>query len=165
MPSTIATFYILRKWVQGELEIPIFNTFKEVYKKEFINTNKCGIVFLAIFTFLAFDLAVLYRIEAIYSTILYVLVMAVLFFVSMSFMYFFPTYVHFKLTNKEYVKNSFVVALSSPYQTLLILIGFGLLYYIVQSNAGLIMYFFMVIPGYWVMNVAYKRFLQLQRSM
>ncbi|MDU4936768.1 MAG: DUF624 domain-containing protein, partial [Peptostreptococcaceae bacterium] len=35
MPSTVATFYILRKWIQGELEIPIFSTFKETYKKEF----------------------------------------------------------------------------------------------------------------------------------
>ena len=46
MPSTVATFYILRKWVQGNFDIPIFKTFKDVYKKEFINSNKCGFVFL-----------------------------------------------------------------------------------------------------------------------
>lgn len=165
MPSTVATFYILRKWVKGDFDFNILKTFKETYKKEFINSNKCGVVFFVIFAFLAFDLNVLYKIEALYSTILYAIVMAVLFFVSMSFVYFFPTYVHFKSSNKEYIKNSFVIALSSPFQTILILIGFGLLYYIVKSNGGLLMFFAIVVPGYWVMHVLHKRFLQLQRSM
>lgn len=165
MPSTVATFYVLRKWVKGDFDFNIFKTFKSVYKDEFINSNKCGFVFFIIFAFLAFDLNVLYKIEALYSTILYAIVMAVLFFVSMTFIYFFPTYVHFKSSNKEYIKNSFVLALSSPFQTILILIGFGLLYYIVKSNAGLLMFFAIVVPGYWVMHVLHKRFLQLQRSM
>lgn len=165
MPSTIATFYILRKWVQGELEIPIFKTFKEVYKQEFVNSNKCGVVFLVVFSFLAIDLNILYKIDALYSTILYMLVMAVLFFAVIAFIYFFPTYVHFEQSNKEYIKNSFIIALSSPFQTILLLIGFGILYYIVQSNKGLIMYFFVVIPGYWIMHVLYRRFLQLQRNL
>ncbi|MGL5315351.1 MAG: YesL family protein [Peptostreptococcaceae bacterium] len=165
MPSTVSTFHILRKWIKGDLDIPIFKTFVDVYKKEFINSNKCGLVFLGIFVFLAFDLAILYKIEALYSTVLYILVMAVLFFVTLAFVYFFPTYVHFKFTNKEYIKNSFILSLSSPKQTLLILIGFFILSYIVKSNAGLLMFFFMAIPGYWVMHVLYKRFIQLQKSM
>ena len=165
MPSTIATFYVLRKWVKGDFDFHILKTFKQVYKDEFINSNKCGFVFFVIFAFLAFDLNVLYRIEALYSTILYAIVMAVLFFVSVAFIYFFPTYVHFKSSNKEYIKNSFVLALTSPFQTILILIGFGLLYYIVKSNAGLLMFFAIVVPGYWVMHVLHKKFLQLQRSM
>lgn len=165
MPSTIATFHVLRKWVQGELDIPIFKTFVNVYKKEFINSNKCGLVFIAMFAFLAFDLNVLYKMDALYSTVLYMLVMAVLFFTTVAFIYFFPTYVHFELGNKEYIKNSFVLALSSPFQTILILVGFGMLYYFTKDNAGLLMFFFMAIPGYWVMHVLHKRFLQLQRSM
>ncbi len=165
MPSTTATFYILRKWVQGDLDLPIFKTFKEVYKKEFINTNKCGVVFLVLFAFLAFDLSVLYKIEAFYSTILYILVMAVLFFVSMAFIFFFPIYVHFKQSNnKEYIKNSFIVAVSTPFETLLILIGFYILYYIVQSNLGFVAFFFVVVPGYLVMHVMHKKFLKLHRS-
>ena len=49
MPSTVATFSILRKWVQGNFDMPIFKTFKNVYKKEFINSNKCGFVFFSLF--------------------------------------------------------------------------------------------------------------------
>lgn len=165
MPSTIATFYILRKWIQGEFDMNVFSTFKEIYKKEFVNSNKCGFVFLALFAFLAFDLNVLYKMEALYSTILYIIVMAVLFFATISFIYFFPTYVHFKGSNKEYIKNSFVIALSSPMQTILLMIGFGILFYIVKANPGLLMFFGMVIPGYWVMHVLFKRFNQLQRAL
>ena len=157
MPSTVATFYILRKWVQGNFDIPIFKTFKDVYKKEFINSNKCGFVFFALFAFLAFDLTILYKMEALYST--------VLFFVSISFMFFFPLYVHFEQSNKEYIKNSFIIALSSPFQTLLILISLYILSYIVKGNLGLVLFFFMVIPGYLIMHVSNKKFKQIQRSM
>lgn len=164
MPSTIAVFYILRKWIQGESEIPIFKTFINVYKKEFINTNKCGVVYLVIFAFLAFDLTVLYNIEATYSTVLYVLVMAVVFFSSMAFIYFFPIYVHFKSSNKEYIKNSFILALTSPLQTVIIIVGFIVLYHFIKINAGLLMFFTIVVPGYWIMHILYKKFLKLQMT-
>lgn len=165
MPSTVATFYILRKWVQGNFDVPIFKTFKYVYKKEFVNSNKCGFVFFALFAFLAFDLAILYKMEALYSTVLYIIVMTVLFFVSISFMFFFPLYVHFEQSNKEYIKNSFIIALSSPFQTLLILIGLYILSYIVKGNLGLVLFFFIAIPGYLIMHVSNKKFKQIQRSM
>lgn len=164
MPSTVATFYILRKWVQGELEIPIFSTFKETYKKEFINSNKCGIFFLLAFAFLAFDLNILYQIDASYSVILYILVYTVLFFVSVAFIYFFPTYVHFESTLKGYIKNSFILSLTSPIQTLLIIIGLCLIVRFVKSNPGLLIYFAIVVPGYWIMHVLYKRFLIIGRT-
>lgn len=165
MPATTSVFYILRKWVQGDLDLHVFKTFKEIYKNEFVNTNKCGIVFFVLFAFLAFDLAVLYNIEAIYSTFLYMLVMAVLFFVSIAFMFFFPTYVHFKLSNKEYIKNSFILAVTSPFQTLLIFIGFFILFYSVQSNLGFAVFFFLVVPGYLVMHVMHKKFIKLQQTI
>lgn len=165
MPSTVATFYILRKWVQGDFDVPIFKTFKYVYKKEFVNSNKCGFVFFALFAFLAFDLAILYKMEALYSTVLYIIVMTVLFFVSISFMFFFPLYVHFEQSNKEYIKNSFIIALSSPFQTFLILIGLYILSYIVKGNLGLVLFFFIAIPGYLIMHVSNKKFKQIQRSM
>lgn len=165
MPATVTTFYILRKWVQGELDIPIFKTFKDVYIKEFKNANKCGLFFAAVFMFLAADLNILYKMEALYSTALYILVMAVLFFVSVAFIYFFPTYVHFELGIKDYIKNSFILALTSPMQTVLIGVGFGLIYYFVKGSPGLIPFFFMVIPSYWVMHILYKRFLYLKKTL
>lgn len=164
MPSTVATFYILRKWVQGELDIKIFDSFKNVYKKEFVNSNKCGFIFVAIFLFLAFDLWILYQIEAMYATILYIIVNAALFFAVIAFIYFFPTYVHFDLSTKEYVKHSFILSLASPKQTILIIAGISLLAYFVKDNPGLLVYFAVVVPGYWIMHVLYKRFVKLQRA-
>lgn len=161
MPATVATFYIMRKWMQQELETPMFTTFKEVYKKEFINTNKCGLVFMAIFIFLAIDLNILYNMDAMYSTVLYMVVMAVLFFVSIAFMYFFPTYVHFDLSIKGYIKNSFILSLISPKQTILMIVGLIGTSYFIKSNPGLIPFFSVAVPSYWIMNVAYKRFLKV----
>ena len=165
MPSTVATFSILRKWVQGNFDMPIFKTFKNIYKKEFVNSNKCGFIFFVLFAFLAFDLFILYKMEALYSTVLYLIVMTVLFFVTVSFMFFFPLYVHFELSNKEYIKNSFIIALSSPFQTLLILIGLYILVYIVKENVGLLFFFCMAVPGYLIMHVSNKKFNKLQKTI
>ncbi len=165
MPSTVAMFYILRKWIQGNLEIPLITTFINIYKEEFIRSNKCGLPFFILFLFLSFDLIILYNMQESYSLILYILVMTVLFFVSISFMFFFPTYVHFKYTNKEYVKNSFIIALTSPMQTGLIFVGFLILSYIVKGRLGFAAFFFISIPSYLVMHVCYKKFLQLQKNV
>lgn len=163
MPSTIATFYILRKFVQGDLDLPLFKTYKEVYFKEFKNANICGLFFGVVFLFLAFDLNILFKIEATYSTILYILVMAVLFYVTIAFIYFFPTYVHFELNPKDYIKNSFILSLISPTQTFVVIISFGALFALVKFIPGLIPFFFIVVPCYLVMKVLYNRFLLLRK--
>lgn len=163
MPSTVAIFYILRKFVQGDLDIPLFKTYKEVYFKEFKNSNMCGMFFGGIFLFLAFDLNVLFKIKATYSIILYILVMAVLFYVAIAFIYFFPTYVHFELKLKDYIKNSFILSLISPIQTIIVIVSFGILSALVKFMPGLIPFFFIVIPCYITMKVVYKRFLMLRK--
>ena len=54
---------------------------------------------------------------------------------------------------------------SSVILPLLILIGLYILSYIVKGNLGLVLFFFMVIPGYLIMHVSNKKFKQIQRSM
>ena len=121
------------------------------------------VFFGVVFLFLAFDLNILFKIEATYSTILYILVMAVLFYVTIAFIYFFPTYVHFELNPKDYIKNSFILSLISPTQTFVVIISFGALFALVKFIPGLIPFFFIVVPCYLVMKVLYNRFLLLRK--
>src|SRR5699024_12166732 len=39
MPSTVAMFAVIRKWVTGDKEVPIFKTFLESYRTEFVKAN------------------------------------------------------------------------------------------------------------------------------
>ena len=71
MPSTVAMFYILRKWIQGNLEIPLITTFINIYKEEFIRSNKCGLPFFILFLFLSFDLIILYNMQEVLINTLY----------------------------------------------------------------------------------------------
>ena len=89
--------------------------------------------------------------------------MAVLFYVAIAFIYFFPTYVHFELKLKDYIKNSFILSLISPIQTFIVIIAFGALFTLVKFMPGLIPFFFIVVPCYLVMKVLYKRFLILRK--
>src|SRR5690625_1946818 len=42
-PATIGMFTVIRKWIQGDGDIPIFTTFWATYKKEFLKSNLLGL--------------------------------------------------------------------------------------------------------------------------
>src|SRR5699024_11923190 len=56
MPSTVAMFAVIRKWVTGVKEVPIFKTFLESYLTEFVKANMLGYILFGIGAQLYIDL-------------------------------------------------------------------------------------------------------------
>ena len=44
VPSTVALYGVIRKWVMKETEVPVFKTFFNIYKTEFVKSNVLGIL-------------------------------------------------------------------------------------------------------------------------
>src|SRR5690625_7635570 len=44
MPATAAMFAVVRKWLRGEDDFPIFTTYKDAYKEEFLKANLLGYI-------------------------------------------------------------------------------------------------------------------------
>src|SRR5690625_7886567 len=59
IPATVSLFTITRKWVMSEQDIPVFKTFWQTYRKEFIKSNMLGVILFEIVFLLYIDLAFL----------------------------------------------------------------------------------------------------------
>lgn len=143
MPATTAMFAVVRKWVRGETQFPIFKFFWETYKKEFVKTNGIGLIFFAIIYLQVIAFNILYFSESVVYNIAAFGVVAVFILLTIVLIYYFPIYVHFNLgRNSTYVKWALIIGIVHPLLTIAIIIGLGFIYYIVYKLALSILFIF-----------------------
>ena len=121
-PATAAMFTVIRKWLLKE-RVSVFQTFKKSYRKEFTDANFVGWLLLLIGIFLYIDFIFLTSMDGILFTILLFVLLSVAFIYLSIIFYIFPVFVHFKLNKFEYVKYAFIISLSYPHLTILMLLG------------------------------------------
>ncbi|MCT1902108.1 YesL family protein [Oceanobacillus sojae] len=139
MPATAAMFAVVRKWVQGDTDRPIFPLFWKTYKQEFLRSNILGgILFL-----IGYGLFIQYQIlrsqeEAVYYVASFaILALAALFTVIL--LYFFPVFSHFKLSNIQYLLWPFMIGFLHPVLTIVLFTAVAGIYYLVYiSMPGLL---------------------------
>lgn len=131
MPATAAMFAVVRKWVQGAADRPIFPLFWKTYKQEFLRSNMLGgILFL-----IGYGLFIQYQIlrsqeEAVYYVASFaILALTVLFIVIL--LYFFPVFSHFKLSNIQYLLWPFMIGFLHPVLTIVLFTAVAGIYYLV----------------------------------
>ncbi|PAV31158.1 hypothetical protein CIL05_00415 [Virgibacillus profundi] len=123
MPATTAMFGVVRKWVRGEEDAPIFPTFWKVYRDEFLRSNVIGIILFGVGYLLTIEFQIL-RTQvstAYYIASFGVIAQAILYAIIVA--YFFPIFVHFKLKFTQYFKWPFVVGIMHPILTIFLLIA------------------------------------------
>lgn len=165
-PASVALFTIVRKWMRNDPDVPVLKTFKEIYFKEWKRSNGIGLVFYGIGLFLFIDIRIVDQamtgfLATILSFFLYFLVLVLLLAVG----YFFAIYVHYELSIKGYIKQSFLFALTSLPSTILIVIGLTLIGYMINQYPGLIAFISAVAPAFWMMRVCLTRFKALEKRV
>lgn len=130
MPATLAMFSVTRKWAIGETDIPMFQTFWETYKKEFLKANGYGLIF----TVTVYLLLVAYGILGTQTGAPYILsgyiILGLLLLMLIGITYFFPIYVHFSLRPLEYLKWPLMIGLNHPILTFVLVGGTTLIGYL-----------------------------------
>jgi len=153
-PATIALFAVTRKWVMGDRDIPVFSTFWQTFRKEFLKSTLLGLVLFVIGYIIYVDLALLPT-GGFLDVVRWGLVVCGLLYIIILF-YIFPLYVHFDWKNRLYIKYALLLGASHPHYTFLMLIGIGALYYIVMSIPGLLPFFSVSILAYIMMWTVYQ---------
>lgn len=120
-PSTTAMFSVTRKWVLGEKDIPIFATFFETYKKEFIKSNIIGIILLLVTYFLSIQFQILRAVEGTSYFIASYVILALFLIVFIMALYLFPIFVHFKLKLIDHFKWPLVIGILHPILTVFLM--------------------------------------------
>ncbi|MCJ7842235.1 YesL family protein [Lederbergia sp. NSJ-179] len=164
MPATVAMFTVLRKWTMKEFDTPIWPLFTSTYFKEWKKSNKIGVIFALIGLFLFLDLSFSEQMKGFFSLFLYVffLFLFLIYFLTLAF--FFPLYVQYTFTIKEYIKQSLIHAIASIKDIIILLLGLIFIGYLLTKIPGLIPFLGVVLPSYWIMTICMKRFRKLEKQ-
>lgn len=139
MPATVGLFTVMRRWILGNDDNKSYTSvYWTTFRKEFWNANGLGLI-LTIMGFLLYLNFSLIRFShgVIYWCLLILVIMASILFVVLLF-YIFPVYVHFENRFSRYFSISLLMGVSFPVHTLIMVIGFYLLWVLFKTVPGLI---------------------------
>ena len=164
MPATVALFTVTRRWTRKEFDFSIWDEFKETYFSEWKKSNKIGVVFWIIGFVLVADLRFALHIEGFYSLFLLFFFIFLSLIFMMTLIFFFPIYVHYTYSIKDYIKQSLIYSVVSIKATIMILLGLFFIGFLIYKTPGFIPFLTGVLPAYWIMNVCMKKFHQLEEA-
>ncbi|KAA6481654.1 YesL family protein [Bacillus swezeyi] len=155
MPATAALFAVMRKWVMGRSDIPVFHTFWQAYRGEFFRSNVIGLILLAVGTIIYIDLAFIYP-ENIFLHILRFVIMVFGFLFLIMLFYVFPLLAHFEWKKRLYLKFSLILGISYLQYTLTMMAITALLYLVFAYLPGIVPFFSVSLLSYSIMWLAYQ---------
>lgn len=110
-PATVASLSVSRKWLTGEIDIPIWKTFKDTFKREFKNSNLLGWLLLLVGGILYINYKTLLNMSGnllwISTFAFYLLV----FFYILLIIWIFPLLSHYNGTIMQQIKNAIILGL------------------------------------------------------
>jgi uncharacterized membrane protein YesL len=164
MPATVAMFAVLRKWMMGNLNLPVFQAFWKFYRKDFLKSNVTGLVLFVIGYILYIDITVFEFGQSIYGQIhqLGVFIIAIIYTIALVF--FFPLYVQYDLKWFQYIKLSFLTGVSSPFRAIWMLFLVYGLYFVITKIPGFILFFGGSVTGYLWLMIALPLFAKLEKK-
>ena len=121
-PSTTAAFAIMRKWLHGESDLPVFKTFWINFRRDFWKSNHLGLYITIILFVILVDLFYITSMaESSFSWMSVPLLAGMLFF-SFLLLYIFPVFVQFDQSVLMTIRTAFLLMLISPIQIVMLII-------------------------------------------
>ncbi|MEH6994969.1 YesL family protein [Neobacillus drentensis] len=163
-PSTMAMFAVTRKWIMKDTDIPIFQTFWQIYKSEFFRTNIVGWINVGIGFVFYFYLRFFKELDGIMFDILFCLALALCVIYLMNLLFIAPVFVHYQLKIIEILKYSIMIALYNPFHAIAMAataVGF---FYLVSYIPGLIPFLSVSIVAFVFMWIAHLAFLRIEKK-
>ncbi|MBM7570304.1 YesL family protein [Aquibacillus albus] len=164
LPATVAMFAVIRKWLMKETDVPIFLTFIQMLKKDFLRINLLGSAFLIVGYILYFNYHYLGSIDGIMHSILALGWYIGCFIFAVTFLFIFPVYVHYDLKLSQYFKTALIVGIVNPLALLTLFISLGLALYLFYLIPGLIPFFSASMLGLLVTWCAHMSFQRTERK-
>lgn len=136
-PATAAMFGVVRRLIKDEESFKIFPTFWALFRTDFLKANGFGLVFLLIAYLFFFNL---YFLEANSGKLQFLFPILIFIFISgiVTFLLFFPVYAHYNLKFFQTIKQSFLIAVTSPIEVIAIGVSAGVIYFIATLFPGII---------------------------
>lgn len=140
-PATIAMFAMVRDWLRGKSDLPVLKTFWLYYKRDFLKSNKMGLVINILFAFIIIDI---YYIQVNISEALswtYIPLFAFMLFVVLFLFYIFPSFVHYDLKVVSLMKNALLIMIINPIHSFFMIVCIVSAFFIIQAIPALFFIF------------------------
>ncbi|WP_368780972.1 YesL family protein [Alicyclobacillus fastidiosus] len=157
-PSTTAMFAVTRKWVNGERDISIWAVFWRTYVSCFWKINLLGSIFVGSGVVIFADFFFLRSTHSLLGHWIHLGLLPVMIVYFVTLLYIFPVYVHYDTKTFQYLRNSFVIGLRQPLQTLALLL---ILYVFFSVIRGIVPFFCistMSVLIMWIANRGFRKF-------
>lgn len=163
-PATISMFTIIRKWLMGDTNIPIFRTFWTAYKSEFIRSNGLGLLVVVVAGLIVLDLVFMKNSGNSFISVIQIPLYIMMFAAVMTMFYLFPVYVHYELKLAQMIKNSFLMMLINPLENLTMVAGIVAVFFVVKFIPGLGFFFGGSLTAAIIMATCYPVFKKMEEK-
>lgn len=163
-PATNAMFAIVRKWIIGETDIPVFKTFWKIYKQEFVKSNMLGYLVSSVGYILYMDFVILNASTSNLVNLLNIPILLLSLIYLLTMFYIFPIFVHYDMKLFQVVKAAFFMMILNPLATFIMLLGSVSTYYIMINLQGLIPIFSGSVLALIIMMPAQHAFQKLNKK-
>jgi uncharacterized membrane protein YesL len=163
-PATVSLFTVVRKWLMGERDIPIFRTFLDTYKKEFIKSNLLGLIVMFTAGLIVLDFVYMKSNGTSLTKVIHIPLYMFIFIFALTTLYLFPVYVHYDLKLLQLIKNSFFMILINPISTLVIIISGVTIFFVLKFIPGLGFFFGGSLTAASIMAASYTAFKKIDQK-
>lgn len=157
-PATAAVFSVVRCWIMGETDIPIFKTFWKTYKSVYLRGNLLGYFLLILGVILYIDIRIFNASPSSFVNLLAIPLIGITIVFILTSLYIFPTFVHYEMKITRVIKNSFLIMVINPLTTIIMLVGICTMGFIFLKIQGLIPLFSVSILAMVIMVPAVHAF-------
>ncbi|MGG1518365.1 DUF624 domain-containing protein [Paenibacillus oryzisoli] len=168
-PATTAMFAVARKWVTGEEDVSLLKTFFRGYKENYVQSMIGGIFYVLVFTIISVNYF-FYLKQGNSLKILAVLFIAFTIIMIISLFNFFSIIVHLHMKIFQIIKNSVLISIGNPINSIVLLICNGLIVYIcvTKFNFFLVVFFMGSIVAtfsFWQFNRSFTKLQMKQQEL
>lgn len=155
-PATAAMFAVIRKWLMGETDIPIFRTFWGNFRTEFLKSNGVGLILVIVGGLIVLDLIFVKNSNGGFIRLIQIPIYLFSFAAVMTTLYVFPVYVHYELKLIHIFKNSFLMMVINPLENLVMIISLITVFFVSKYIPGLGFFFGGSLSATIIMAACYR---------
>lgn len=159
IPASSAMFSVARKWVTGDEDVPLLKTFFRSYKQNYTQSMLGGFIFVILGVILYVNMTFYVTSLTSLSFLVYLFIVLFVFLIA-AFFNFLSILAHFHMKLWQIIKNSILLTLGNPIQSIGILVVNAFILYIGYAFGHGFMYVF-----FSGSLIAYSTFWQFNRNL
>ncbi|MBJ6359841.1 YesL family protein [Paenibacillus sp. GCM10012307] len=127
-PATAALYAVVRKWIMGEVDVPLFKTFFRGYKENYVQSMFGGLLYTLLFVIMFVDYKVYLNELNNFQLLSYVFI-GLIFLLFVSMFNFFSMMVHYHMKLFQLIKNAILITIGRPLRSLsTVIVSGGILF-------------------------------------